>query len=54
MGLEHVEAGKQVPNDVNVIIEIPSRSDPIKYEVDKKTGCRDGGSLCRDQHALSL
>lgn len=38
MGLEHVEPGRQVPNDVNVIIEIPSRSDPVKYEVDKKTG----------------
>jgi inorganic pyrophosphatase len=38
MGLELVEAGRQVPDDINVIIEIPSRSDPIKYEVDKKTG----------------
>lgn len=38
MGLEHVDAGKSVPNDVNVIIEIPSRSYPVKYEVDKKTG----------------
>ena len=38
MGLEHVEAGRSVPNDVNVVIEIPSRSDPVKYEVDKKTG----------------
>lgn len=38
MGLENVEAGRQVPNDVNVVIEIPSRSDPIKYEVDKKAG----------------
>ena len=38
MGLEHVEPGRQVPNDVNVIIEIPARSDPVKYEVDKKTG----------------
>lgn len=38
MGLEHVEPGRQVPNDVNVVIEIPSRSDPVKYEVDKKTG----------------
>ena len=38
MGLEHVETGRQVPNDVNVVIEIPSRGDPVKYEVDKKTG----------------
>lgn len=38
MGLEHVEPGRQVPNDVNVIIEISSRSEPVKYEVDKQTG----------------
>ena len=25
-------------NDINVIIEIPAHSDPVKYEVDKKTG----------------
>jgi inorganic pyrophosphatase len=38
MGLELVEAGRKVPDDINVIIEIPSHADPIKYEVDKKTG----------------
>jgi len=38
MGLEHVEAGRQVPDDVNVVIEIPLQSDPLKYEVDKKSG----------------
>lgn len=38
MGLERVPAGNQVPNDINVIIEIPAHSDPIKYEVDKTTG----------------
>ena len=38
MGIEHVEPGRSVPNDINVVIEIPSRSDPVKYEVDKKSG----------------
>jgi inorganic pyrophosphatase len=38
MGLELVKAGKNVPEDVNVIIEIPSHSSGIKYEVDKETG----------------
>jgi inorganic pyrophosphatase len=38
MGLEQVPAGKQVPDDINVIIEIPSNSSPIKYEVDKDSG----------------
>jgi inorganic pyrophosphatase len=31
-------AGRDVPNDFNVIIEIPMNADPIKYEVDKDTG----------------
>ncbi len=38
MNLDRVTSGKDVPNDVNVIIEIPSHSDPVKYEVDKETG----------------
>src|SRR5258708_31912493 len=38
MGPDRVPAGKDVPNDCNVIIEIPARADPIKYEVDKETG----------------
>ena len=38
MILDRVDAGKHVPNDINVVIEIPSHSDPIKYEVDKDTG----------------
>ena len=38
MNLDRVTAGRDVPNDVNVIIEIPMNADPIKYEVDKATG----------------
>src|SRR5210317_877169 len=38
MNLDRVESGNDVPNEVNVIIEIPSHSDPVKYEVDKETG----------------
>lgn len=38
MILDRVESGKNVPEDINVIIEIPSHSDPVKYEVDKDTG----------------
>jgi len=29
-------AGKDVPNDINVIIEIPAMSEPVKYEFDKE------------------
>ncbi len=38
MGLELVDSGRNVPDDINVIIEIPRQSDPVKYEVDKKSG----------------
>lgn len=38
MNLDRVGSGANLPQDVNVIIEIPSHSDPVKYEVDKETG----------------
>ena len=38
MTWERVPTGKDVPNDVNVIIEIPMNSEPVKYEVDKRSG----------------
>ncbi|NYE60962.1 inorganic pyrophosphatase [Duganella sp. 1224] len=38
MSLNKVSSGKDVPNDFNVIIEIPMNADPIKYEVDKESG----------------
>jgi inorganic pyrophosphatase len=38
MNLDRVGPGKKVPDEVNVIIEIPAHSDPVKYEVDKETG----------------
>lgn len=38
MSLNKVPAGHNLPNDFNVIIEIPMNADPIKYEVDKESG----------------
>lgn len=38
MGLDLVQTGKDVPHEVNVIIEIPKDAEPVKYEVDKATG----------------
>ena len=38
MNLDRVGPGRDIPNDFNVIIEIPMNADPIKYEVDKETG----------------
>ena len=38
MSLNKVSSGRDLPNDFNVIIEIPMNADPIKYEVDKESG----------------
>ena len=38
MNLDRVRSGRQVPDEINVIIEIPAHADPVKYEVDKDTG----------------
>jgi inorganic pyrophosphatase len=38
MLLNKVDAGHYLPDEFNVIIEIPAHSDPVKYEIDKETG----------------
>lgn len=38
MSLDRVPAGTKMPEEFNVVIEIPMNSDPVKYEVDKETG----------------
>jgi inorganic pyrophosphatase len=38
MNLDRVSSGNNLPDDFNVIIEIPAHGEPIKYEVDKETG----------------
>ena len=38
MSLDRVGAGRKVPDDINVVIEIPMNAEPVKYEVDKATG----------------
>ena len=38
MSLHLVPTGKNSPDEVNVIIEIPMGGEPIKYEVDKESG----------------
>lgn len=35
MDLKKISAGKNVPDDINVVIEIPANSSPVKYEIDK-------------------
>lgn len=38
MNIEKISPGRDVPNDINVVIEIPAHSAPVKYEVDKDSG----------------
>lgn len=38
MIIDNLSVGKNPPDDVNVIIEIPQGSGPVKYEVDKDSG----------------
>jgi inorganic pyrophosphatase len=38
MSLQQVPAGRNIPDDINVIIEVPMNSPAIKYEVDKESG----------------
>jgi len=35
MRLEAIEVGKNAPEDINVVIEVPYGGHPIKYEMDK-------------------
>lgn len=38
MDITKISAGKNLPHEVNVIIEIPIGGEPIKYELDKASG----------------
>ena len=38
MSLQQVPAGRNLPDEINVIIEVPMNSPAIKYEVDKESG----------------
>jgi inorganic pyrophosphatase len=38
MRVDQIAAGRNVPEDVNVIVEVPIGGEPIKYELDKASG----------------
>lgn len=38
MSFLDTKSGQDVPNDINVVIEIPASGAPVKYEVNKETG----------------
>lgn len=39
MSLNNVTPGSKTPEVFNVVIEISANSAPVKYEVDKESGC---------------
>lgn len=38
MFIANISAGDNIPDEVNVIIEIPAQASPVKYEMDKESG----------------
>jgi inorganic pyrophosphatase len=38
MDISKISIGKNAPNQVNAIIEVPMNADPVKYEMDKDSG----------------
>lgn len=38
MLFDNIPPGKDIPNDIYVVVEIPANSSPIKYEIDKDMG----------------
>lgn len=38
MNLKELEPGKHIPDDINVVVEIPAQAGMIKYEMDKDSG----------------
>jgi inorganic pyrophosphatase len=38
MNIDAIPVGRNPPDDLNVIIEVPLGGEPIKYEIDKASG----------------
>lgn len=38
MNIDKIRIGTKPPHDVNVVIEIPLGGEPVKYEIDKRSG----------------
>ena len=38
MNIDRIPIGIAPPHDLNVVIEIPAGSEPVKYEIDKRSG----------------
>ena len=53
MNLDRVSSGLAVPDDFNVIIDIPMNADPVKSDVDKATGAPLATGAARGVQELS-
>jgi inorganic pyrophosphatase len=53
MSIHDVPAGKHVPQEFNVIIEIPMNADPVKYEIDEELPEGKALQRARPQNATS-
>ena len=38
MSFMKIDSGRDLPNEINAVIEIPMHGEPVKYEVDKTSG----------------
>ena len=38
MDISKIASGNNVPDDLNMLIEVPLGGEPIKYEIDKASG----------------
>jgi inorganic pyrophosphatase len=47
--ISRIPPGRNPPTEINVLIEVPLRSGPIKYEFDKETG-----AISVDQHLYTM
>ena len=55
MNFNQISPGENPPDDFNVVIEIPTDGQPVKYEVDKATGAFEvSGDVNLNVSALSF
>ena len=54
MIIDEIPIGQEPPWDINVIIEVPFGREPVKYEMDKKSGALYVDRVMPHIYALSL
>ncbi|MFK3821884.1 hypothetical protein ACI2KL_06675, partial [Pseudomonas yamanorum] len=54
MSYSKIPAGKDLPNDIYVAIEIPANHAPIKYEIDKDSDCLFVDRFMANEQAVAV